>query len=113
MDAYAGEVTAMHPFYAYSSPARAYDLDLQTTNEYAGPNHLTANIQHGSWSVHKRPGKAPEASFLNSNQQSIQDDLEYTKDDVEAVIEWTKRHVETTWHSLGRSPVLEVSEVEP
>lgn len=32
MDAYAGEVQAMHPFYAYDSPARAKDMDLATTN---------------------------------------------------------------------------------
>ena len=32
MDAYAGEVQAMHPFYAYDSPARANDMDLATTN---------------------------------------------------------------------------------
>ena len=67
MDAYAGEVQAMHPFYSYvrtfssvmkptyhalmtpyqSSPARANDLDLQTTKAYAGPLHLSAGIQHG------------------------------------------------------------------
>lgn len=31
MDAYAGEVQSMHPFYAYDSPARAKDMDLATT----------------------------------------------------------------------------------
>ena len=31
MDAYAGEVQSMHPFYAYDSPARAKDMDLLTT----------------------------------------------------------------------------------
>ena len=30
MDAYAGEVQAMHPFYAFDSPARANDMDLAT-----------------------------------------------------------------------------------
>lgn len=47
MDAYAGEVTNMHPFYAYNSPARALDMDMETRNAYAGPNHISANIQHG------------------------------------------------------------------
>lgn len=47
MDAYAGEVQVMHPFYAFDSPARAKDMDLATTNAYAGPNHITAGIQHG------------------------------------------------------------------
>ena len=32
MDAYAGEVQSMHPFYAFDSPARANDMDLATTN---------------------------------------------------------------------------------
>jgi alcohol oxidase len=49
MDAYAGEVTSMHPHFAFDSPARAKDMDLATTNAYAGPNHLSAGIQHGSW----------------------------------------------------------------
>lgn len=46
-------------------------------------------------------GKAPQPSFLNSNKQEIREDLHYTKEDINHVIEWTKRHVETTWHSLG------------
>jgi alcohol oxidase len=32
MDAYAGEVQSMHPFFAFDSPARANDMDLATTN---------------------------------------------------------------------------------
>ena len=48
MEAYAGEVQAMHPFYAYDSPARAKDMDLLTTKAYALPGNLTAGIQHVS-----------------------------------------------------------------
>ncbi|TKA21825.1 Alcohol oxidase 1 [Salinomyces thailandicus] len=101
MDAYAGEVTGMHPFYAYDSPARALDMDLATTQAYAGPNHITSGIQHGSWSMPVQSGKPPQPSMLNSNQQEVRDDLQYSKADLEALVEWTKRHVETTWHSLG------------
>ena len=90
MDAYAGEVTGMHPFYAYDSPARALDMDLATTNAYAGPNHITAGIQHGSWSMPLEPGKAPQPSMLNSNQQAVREDLPYSKEDIDHVIEWTK-----------------------
>jgi alcohol oxidase len=90
MEAYAGEVQAMHPFYAFNSPARAKDMDLATTNAYAGPNHLTANIQHGSWSMPVEAGKAPETSFLNSNQQPLYEDLNYGPDDIKAVEEWVK-----------------------
>jgi len=90
MDAYAGEVTGMHPFYAFDSPARALDMDLATTNAYAGPNHITAGIQHGSWSMPLLAGKAPEPSMLNSNQQAVREDLPYSKEDIDHVIEWTK-----------------------
>ncbi|KAK3708989.1 Alternative oxidase, mitochondrial precursor [Vermiconidia calcicola] len=101
MEAYAGEVMSMHPFYAFDSPAKAKDMDIATTNAYAGPNHLTANIQHGSWAEHMDEGKPPQTSWLNSNQTSIRDELQYSKEDLLAVEEWVKRHVETTWHSLG------------
>lgn len=40
-------------------------------------------------------------NWLNSNKQTIYEDLEYSKRDLEHVEEWVKRHVETTWHSLG------------
>ena len=48
MSSYAGEVTSMHPHFAYDSKARAEDMDLATTKAYAGPNHLSAGIQHGT-----------------------------------------------------------------
>jgi alcohol oxidase len=97
MDAYAGEVQAMHPFYKFDSPARAKDMDLLTTKAYAGPDHLTAGIQHGSWSMPVESGKAPEPNLLNSNSQSVYEDLDYSTEDIKAIEEWTKRHVETTW----------------
>lgn len=101
MDAYAGEVTSMHPFYAFDSPARATDMDLATTKAYAGENHISAGIQHGSWSMPLEAGKAPSVSFLSSNKQEIREDISYTNEDINHIIEWVKRHVETTWHSLG------------
>lgn len=90
MDAYAGEVTSMHPFYAFDSPARALDMDLATTNAYAGPNHITSNIQHGSWSMPLEAGKPPQVSWLNSNQQTVREDLQYSKDDLKHLEEWVK-----------------------
>ncbi|KAL1609595.1 Alternative oxidase, mitochondrial precursor [Nothophoma quercina] len=101
MDAYAGEVQSMHPFYAFDSPARANDMDLATTNAYALPGNITAGIQHGSWTMPLEKGKAPSPSFLNSNSQHVLEDLHYTTEDIKHVEDWTKRHVETTWHSLG------------
>jgi alcohol oxidase len=101
MDAYAGEVQSMHPFYAYDSEARAKDMDLETTKAYALPGNLTAGIQHGSWSLPIEKGKEPKTSFLNAHQKSVYEDLKYSKKDIEHVEEWVKRHVETTWHSLG------------
>jgi alcohol oxidase len=101
MENFAGEVHSMHPFYAFDSPARALDMDLATTKAYAGPNHLSAGIQHGSWTMPIEAGTAPSPSFLTSNKQEIREDLKYTNEDINHIIEWTKRHVETTWHSLG------------
>lgn len=95
MESYAGEVTSMHPFFAFDSPARAYDMDLQTTKAYAGEDHITAGIQHGSWSMPLEAGKAPEPNFVTSNQTEVRDDLQYTKEDLLHVEEWVKRHVET------------------
>jgi alcohol oxidase len=46
-------------------------------------------------------GEAPKPNFLNSNQQTLYEDLKYSKQDVEKIEDWVKRHVETTWHSLG------------
>jgi GMC oxidoreductase len=101
MQAYAGEVTAMHPHFAFDSPARAQDMDLMTTNAYAGPNHLTANIQHGSWTQPLRPGEPPEVNWLNSNQQVKHEPIKYSKEDIAHIEKWVQRHCETTWHSLG------------
>ena len=102
MDAYAGEVENMHPFFAYDSPARAHDLDLATTKAYALPGNLTAGIGHGSWSSPlKEPDKKAEDHILSSNKANVREDLKYSKEDIEAVEEWVKRHVESTWHSLG------------
>ena len=101
MDAYAGEVTSTHPFYAWDSPAHARDMDLDVTNAYAGPNHLTSNIQHGSWSRRDVTGKPSDTNMMNSNQVTVREDLPYSKDDLLQIQEWVKRHVETTWHSLG------------
>ena len=103
MDAYAGEVQTMHPFFAFDSPARAHDLDLEDTNRYALPGNVTAGIQHGSWSVPvPKPEVAPQGrEVVSSNRKERRGELKYERKDVEAVEEWVKRHVETTWHCLG------------
>lgn len=89
-------------FFAYDSPAAAQDLNLADTKTYAGPNHISAGIQHGSWSIQTKPGRGPSPSFVSSSQPlAVREDLKYTKDDIAAIQEWVKRHVETTWHSLG------------
>lgn len=105
MDAYAGEVANMHPFYAYDSKARAMDLDLPTTNQYALPGNLTAGIQHGSWTqpLCEAEKKADIKTTVSSNRADVRESLEYSTEDIKAVEEWVKRHVETTWHSLGVS----------
>ncbi|KAL8858945.1 MAG: hypothetical protein Q9178_004624 [Gyalolechia marmorata] len=83
MDAFAGEVTGMHPFFTYDSPAAAQDLTL------ADGKRTT------------KPGHAPNSSFRSSSQLSIiREDLIYTSAD-KAAVEDGENHVETTWHSLG------------
>lgn len=37
--------------------------------------------------------------MTSSQTSNIREDLEYSKEDIAAVEEWVKRHVETTWHS--------------
>ena len=125
MDAYAGEVQAMHPFYDYDSPARANDMDLDTTQRYALPGNLSAGLQRkspfayrigwdagwfadlaidGSWSTfNPEPSKKPEANILNSNKANVREELKYSQSDIKAVEEWVRRHVESTWHCLGVS----------
>jgi alcohol oxidase len=80
MQAYAGEVTAMHPHFKFDSDARARDMDLATRNAYGGPNHITANIQHGSWTIPVEGGEGPQPNLLNSNSQTLYKPLKYTKD---------------------------------
>ncbi|ROW02394.1 hypothetical protein VMCG_06094 [Cytospora schulzeri] len=102
MDAYAGEVEAMHPFFAYDSPARAHDMDLLTTKAYALPGNHSAGIGHGSWSSPlTKAEKQPAVHVLNSHAKEVRDELRYNAQDIEAIEEWVKRHVESTWHSLG------------
>ncbi|KAI5781399.1 alcohol oxidase [Geopyxis carbonaria] len=101
MDCFAGEVTSMHPQFHYDSDARSYDMDLETTKAYAGPNHITAGIQHGSWARPLGKGKPAQESFVSSNQVSVREDIKYSEEDNLAIDEWVRRHVETTWHCLG------------
>ena len=80
MRAYAGEVTAMHPHFSYSSAAKAKDMDVATRNAYGGPNHITSNIVHGSWTSPMDQGKQPEANLLNSNVQVTREPIKYSKE---------------------------------
>lgn len=105
MDAYAGEVQALHPLFDYGSPARAHDLSLADTLRYALSGNITAGIQHGSWSVpvpepDERP---PGREVVTSSRKEKRRELRYSRRDIEAIEEWVKRHVETTWHCLGVS----------
>jgi alcohol oxidase len=101
MNAYAGEVTAMHPHFAHDSPARATDMDVATRNAYGGPDHITSNIIHGSWTMPVKEHRGPDASILNSNAQVEHAPLKYSTEDIAHIEKWVQRHCETTWHSLG------------
>ncbi|KAL2037832.1 hypothetical protein N7G274_009306 [Stereocaulon virgatum] len=100
MEAYAGE--SLNPNISISMIPTYTDLNLQDTNAYGGPSHLSAGIQYGSWSIQTKPGNPPKGSFVTSSQVSeMSDDLDYTAEDIKQTEEWVKRHVETTWHSLS------------
>ncbi|CAE7191054.1 unnamed protein product [Rhizoctonia solani] len=93
MDAYRGELTALHPHFHPDSPAACEDVDLQTAKEYMPEGQLTVGIHMGTWS---KPRKA-----LAPGERRIVEDIKYTKEDDEAIDNWVRDHVETTWHSLG------------
>lgn len=62
------------------------------------------------WSQPLDPAQPPKATHLSSNQtSSVRPDLSYSTKDIQHVEEWVKRHVETTWHSLGVSTLSLVS----
>ena len=48
-----------------------------------------------------QPGRSAAPNILSNHQHDVREDLKYTKEDVAHIEEWVKRHVETTWHSLG------------
>nr|AAF02495.1 alcohol oxidase 2 [Ogataea methanolica] len=101
MECFAGEVTSHHPKYPYDSPARAKDLDLETCKAYAGPDHFTANLYHGSWTIPLEKPTPKNTSHVYSNQVELHAQLEYSKEDDIAIENYIKEHVETTWHCLG------------
>lgn len=77
-------------------------MDLLTTKAYALPGNLSAGLGHGSWSSPLTEAeKKPVTAYLNSHHKEVRDELQYSSKDIEAVEEWVKRHVESTWHSLG------------
>ncbi|KDN35563.1 hypothetical protein RSAG8_11478, partial [Rhizoctonia solani AG-8 WAC10335] len=93
MDAYRGELTALHPHFHPDSPAACEDVDLQTAKEYMPAGQLTVGIHMGSWSKPRKP--------LAPGERRIVEDVKYSKEDDEAIDNWVRDHVETTWHSLG------------
>lgn len=77
-------------------------MDLATTKAYALPGNLSAGIGHGSWSSPlPAADKIAAANILSSNKVDTRQELKYDSKDIKAIEEWVKRHVESTWHSLG------------
>ncbi|KGQ00872.1 hypothetical protein PAAG_12460 [Paracoccidioides lutzii Pb01] len=102
---YAGEITSMHPHYPFDSPARALDIDLETTKAYAEPNHISAGNQHGSWAHQLKPGEQQGTNILNSNRRDLRKPLRYTKKNIEQIEKWSKIYTWMvpkiqTWHSF-------------
>ncbi|KAA8917356.1 hypothetical protein TRICI_000495 [Trichomonascus ciferrii] len=101
MDCYAGEVTSHHPRFPCDSEARAFDMDLETTKAYGGKDHLTAGLQHGSWTAPLEKPEPRNELHVSSNQCEKHKDLNYSEEDEQAIADWVREHVETTWHCLG------------
>lgn len=77
-------------------------MDLATTKAYALPGNLSAGIGHGSWSSPlPLADNTAAANILSSNKVNTRQELKYSSKDIKAIEEWVKRHVESTWHSLG------------
>lgn len=93
MDAYRGELTSLHPHFHPDSPAACEDVDLQTAKDYMPAGQLTVGIHMGTWSKPRKP--------LAAGEKRIAEDIKYSKEDDEAIDNWVRDHVETTWHSLG------------
>ncbi|KAF8671874.1 hypothetical protein RHS04_08040 [Rhizoctonia solani] len=93
MDAYRGELTSLHPHFHPDSPAACEDVDLQTAKEYMPAGQLTVGIHMGTWSKPRKP--------LAPGERRIVEEIKYSKEDDEAIDNWVRDHVETTWHSLG------------
>lgn len=49
------------------------------------------------------PDEKPKKGIVTSNQKAKRKELQYDTEDIKAIEEWVKRHVESTWHSLGVS----------
>ena len=91
-----------HPFFDHDSPAATHDLNLATTKAYALPGNHSAGLDHGSWSRRlPEPDKKGNITSLNSNRVDGYEELKYNESDIKAIEEGVKRHVESTWHSLG------------
>lgn len=41
-------------------------------------------------------GRTPQPNFLNSNSQHVQEDLQYTAEDIKHIEDWTKREPSAT-----------------
>ncbi|KAK4198982.1 hypothetical protein QBC40DRAFT_297968 [Triangularia verruculosa] len=52
------------------------------------------------------PTHAPFPRIVSRNRKDKRKGLKYTKKDIQAIKEWVKRHVETTWNYLKTSIVL-------
>ena len=89
MGSYAGEVTAMHPQFAFDSVSNTV-----CSRFFPGAVSRSANQMNiGSWTTPLEPGKQPSASTLNSNRHEARPSLEYSEDDIKHIEKWSKCQV--------------------
>ncbi|KAK4703474.1 hypothetical protein P7C70_g2739, partial [Phenoliferia sp. Uapishka_3] len=91
ISAYRGDLTSHHPHYHPTSKAKTFDVDIVTAKQIL-PEGLTVGIHMGTWS-------RPAEPVLT--RPKVKEDIQYTKEDDDAIDDWIADHVETTWHSLG------------
>ncbi|KAI5844055.1 GMC oxidoreductase-domain-containing protein [Morchella snyderi] len=96
MPCYRGEVVALHPKFPSTSPARAIEIDIDTSRELQGDKGVTAGVVvSGNVAAQNEVTSEPL-----DNKKPIEN-LVYSEEDNKAVEQWVRENIGTTWHSLG------------
>ncbi|KAK4211453.1 GMC oxidoreductase-domain-containing protein [Rhypophila decipiens] len=102
---YRGEVAAGHPEFPEGSQAACLDLPVDKSlaeHLRTQKQGLEMNGKMNGHAVHPGPNGSANTVTERSQEEIIQiQNLVYSKEDDEAIEEWLRKTVATTWHSLG------------